>query len=62
MGIVLVLFVLTLFPAFWLLSPDNAAGKKERVLTPEANLPPISQGAMVRPPIAAAIGAMVRPP
>lgn len=43
MGIVLVLFVLTLFLLFWLLSPDNAEGKKAKVLKPEANLPPISQ-------------------
>lgn len=55
MGIVLVLFGLTLFLLFWLLSPDNAEGKKAKVLKPEANLPPISQRAMVRPPIAAAI-------
>lgn len=55
MGIVLILFILTLFLLFWLLSPDSGALKKERVLTPEANLPPISQMAMVRPPIAAAI-------
>lgn len=43
MGIALVLFVLTLFLLFWLLSPDNAEGKKAKVLKPEANLPPISQ-------------------
>ena len=56
MGIALVLFVLTLFLLFWLFSPDNARpARKERDLTPEANLPPISQRAMVRPPIAAAI-------
>lgn len=55
MGIVLVLFAVTLILLFWLLSPDNAAGKKAKVLKPEANLPSISQRAMVRPPIAAAI-------
>ncbi len=41
MGIALVLFVLTLFLLFWLLSPDNAEGKKAKVLKPEANLPHI---------------------
>ena len=56
MGIALVLFVLTLFLLFWLLSPNSARpARKERALSPEANLPPISQRAMVRPPIAAAI-------
>ena len=55
MGLLLVLFLATLFLLFWLLGPDNAAGKKEKKLSPEANLPPISQRAMVRPPIAAAI-------
>ncbi len=42
MGLVLVLFLATLFLLFWLLSPENAAGKKERGLSPEANLPPIA--------------------
>src|SRR3989339_1466189 len=44
MGLVLVLFLATLFLLFWLLSPDNVRpARKERDLTPEANLPPISQ-------------------
>lgn len=43
MGIALALFVLTLFLLFWLLSPDNAEGKKKRALTPEENLPHINQ-------------------
>lgn len=54
-GIVIILFGVTLFLLFWLLSPDNAEGKKAKVLKPEANLPHIGQRAMVRPPIAAAI-------
>lgn len=43
MGIVIVLFGVTLFLLFWLLSPDSGEGKKAKVLKPEANLPPIGR-------------------